>query len=141
MGLSASTRRRGRLRFVDPSVESVPGAAALLKPVAEDARDATAQMLTPRSAEALGALADALGADVDANLDAIRADYPLDVDCRAGCDACCHLRVQDPGELWPDEGDPLEFLERLGRMSPEVPGGELNKVAHILARWDFSDCS
>jgi len=48
---------------------------------------------------------------------------------------------QDPGELWPDEGNPLELLERLGRMSPEVPGGELNKVAHILARWDFSDCS
>jgi len=75
---------------VDPSVECVPGAAALLKPVAEDARATPPRRCSRR---AVPVRSRTLGADVDANLDAIRADHPLDVDCRAGCDACCHPRV------------------------------------------------
>lgn len=68
-------------------------AARFIRAIGEEAHRVTREALTDRSTQALDAVLAMLAADVDANLDAIRTDYPLRVDCRAGCDACCHLRV------------------------------------------------
>ncbi|MCA9604683.1 MAG: YkgJ family cysteine cluster protein [Myxococcales bacterium] len=68
-------------------------AADLLRQASATARDQILDALDPCSEGALAALVEDLARDVDAELEAIRMDFPLEVECRPGCDACCHHRV------------------------------------------------
>ncbi|MCA9611052.1 MAG: hypothetical protein KC619_35905, partial [Myxococcales bacterium] len=65
-------------------------AADLLRHASTAARDQVLNTLHPCSAEAMATLVEDLSGDVDLEVGAIQMDFPLEVECRAGCDACCH---------------------------------------------------